>query len=203
MFFSVYSISKDALTSYTRASTDLPQSVLEVFLDLDICSLLRELDLQSHQPSVTTSALPSFQYTSTTTTTTMDVWTCCQCRSSNHIANSPERCPICGHFRDSYCRIGRRVVAGPSRGPNPQSYRTMAPPLSPRPATLLSETPVARSGISGYHQASRPLGYPSVQSATTGQHPPPQAGGYQQSPSCSHPNDGGSFDGRVVVLSLL
>ena len=152
--------------------------MLEAFSDIDICSLLRDLDLKSHQPSIKTSALPSFQYTSTTTTTTtMDVWTCCQCRSSNHIANSPERCPICGHFRDSYCRIGRRVAAGPSRGPNPQSYRTMAPPLSPRPATLSSKTPVARNAISGYHEVSRPLGYPSVHSAATGQHPPPQAGG--------------------------
>ena len=107
----------------------------------------------------------------------MDVWTCCQCRSPNHDASSPERCPICGHFRDSYCVTGRRVFASASRAPNPQSYRTMAPPSSPRPATLSSETPIARGGISGYHQVSRPLGYRSLPTSTAGQNPPPQAVG--------------------------
>ena len=32
-----------------------------------------------------------------------DVWICCQCNSANHIANSPECCPVCGHFRDNQC----------------------------------------------------------------------------------------------------
>lgn len=107
----------------------------------------------------------------------MDVWICCQCGSSNHTANSPERCPICSHFRDSYCRTGRTGFASGSRAPNPHSHRTTAPQSSPTRATLSSETPVARNGISGYHQVSRPLGYPSVSTLTTGQNPPRQAGG--------------------------
>ena len=96
----------------------------------------------------------------------MDVWICCQCRSPNHIANSPERCPVCSHYRDSYCRIGRTVSAGAVQAPNVQYYRTMPPPTIPGPAAHISATSVARSGTSGFYQMSKPLDYWSVSSST-------------------------------------
>lgn len=33
-----------------------------------------------------------------------DVWVCCQCKSANLAANSPERCPVCAHFQCSICK---------------------------------------------------------------------------------------------------
>ena len=32
-----------------------------------------------------------------------DVWVCCQCKSANLAANSPERCPVCSHYQCSMC----------------------------------------------------------------------------------------------------
>ena len=37
------------------------------------------------------------------TNTVEDVWTCCQCSAENLTANSPERCPICAHYKDDSC----------------------------------------------------------------------------------------------------
>ena len=37
------------------------------------------------------------------TNTREDVWTCCQCHSVNLTANSPERCPVCEHFKGDHC----------------------------------------------------------------------------------------------------
>ena len=33
----------------------------------------------------------------------LDVWSCCQCASPISTANSPEQCPVCGHFRCNSC----------------------------------------------------------------------------------------------------
>jgi len=32
-----------------------------------------------------------------------DVWVCCSCGGDNTEANAPERCPLCGHYRQGCC----------------------------------------------------------------------------------------------------
>ena len=32
-----------------------------------------------------------------------DMWTCCACGNTNLDATAPDRCPVCGHYRDSCC----------------------------------------------------------------------------------------------------
>ena len=41
-----------------------------------------------------------------------DVWSCCQCGAANHVANAPQKCPICGHMRSSCCPIGQPPLPG-------------------------------------------------------------------------------------------
>jgi hypothetical protein len=36
-------------------------------------------------------------------TTRGDVWTCCSCGTANLMANAPERCPVCEHYRCDCC----------------------------------------------------------------------------------------------------
>lgn len=38
---------------------------------------------------------------------TNDIWTCCKSGSTNTIALCPEKCPVCGHTKCAYCKIGR------------------------------------------------------------------------------------------------
>lgn len=35
-----------------------------------------------------------------------DVWNCCGCSANNLTANSPDRCPVCSHYRCGYCTVG-------------------------------------------------------------------------------------------------
>lgn len=99
----------------------------------------------------------------------MDVWTCCQCKGNNLIANAPERCPLCSHTRCSRCPTGRPglkpVSSTPrtrastrSRGQLKQS-RSLPPPLTPHLALPLLDYPMA----------SRPL--PSLVSNTPSVYP--------------------------------
>ena len=32
-----------------------------------------------------------------------DVWTCCECDAANYVENSPDRCPICAHYKCRQC----------------------------------------------------------------------------------------------------
>lgn len=51
----------------------------------------------------------------------MDMWCCHECNSLNLIANCPDRCPLCAHFRCALCTLaGVRRASSPS--PSLRSY---------------------------------------------------------------------------------
>ena len=88
---SAVDLSKDAL-SLATSSFAVP-STSTSFSRISACSS------QEHE----TNHIDGFNNASIITNMEGDVWNCCQCNSANLMANSPDRCPVCEHFRCRLC----------------------------------------------------------------------------------------------------
>lgn len=91
---SAVDLSKDAL-SFATSSSAVP-STSPSFSRISACSF------QEHG----TNHIGGFNNAGIITNMGDDVWTCCQCDAANYMINSPERCPICAHFKCTMCNVG-------------------------------------------------------------------------------------------------
>ena len=116
--------------------------------------------------------LPSSSYhplTYPTPTSMTDVWTCCICKNSNLIANCPECCPICGHFRTGCprCTVGRPGLfdakAAYQSQPQPH-YQSQSQYAYPHP----SSTTPRYGSTSAYYYGATPAGHYDAAASAAG-----------------------------------
>ncbi|KAF2139077.1 uncharacterized protein K452DRAFT_337933 [Aplosporella prunicola CBS 121167] len=88
-------------------------------------------------------------------TTSADVWVCCQCQGENLVQNAPQRCPLCQHYRCGYC-VGSAHCSWSS------TFQCLKGTAEGCPATLIPSDPTCGesgrltefSGLDSYEYSS-------------------------------------------------